>query len=478
MSTLSASLRFLPRPAQIVILRRLALYRFVVAVCHRRLGKTLLGVNWLCREGLSSTRNDYRGYYFCATQKQAKIVSWQYFKNTLDSLYRLGIVGFNETELRVDLPNNGKIYLGSAESIENYRGIYIDRIVMDEVASWLNGKYAYEEVLRPAMSDRIAHALIIGTVKGLDQFYNFYRFGLSDIADLEDWGTVDLKASMTGILPDKELRMLRATMSNGAYSREMENDFFAEVEDVLITAIEVMDAMKREAHQTLVALAPVTMGIDVGLTGDPSVVAIRQGRHVRPLIELDSVDPMATASKISNIIKRTRPAPTVIYGDAGQGLAVLSRLRDLGHHNVVDIFFNGEAGLDNCFNRRAAMAYRVKEALPDLDLPMDEILLQEMVNQYLEDDPNHKIKLVKKRKIKEIIGHSPNRMDALMLTYAEEDEPLDDFVSDLANLNMTPEQLIAYRSAIDRLKKSNNGGQLVAEDYDVLNYMNSENGYW
>ena len=167
------------RPAQIVIRRRLAIFRFVVAVCHRRLGKTCLAVDWLAEEGLSKPFSDYRGYYFCTTQKQAKMVSWHYFKQILGPLALIGLVQFNETELRVDMPNGAKIYLGSAESIENYRGIYIDRLVLDEVGSWPNAEYAYAEVLRPAMADREAHALIIGTVKGLIQFYNFYQYGIN-----------------------------------------------------------------------------------------------------------------------------------------------------------------------------------------------------------------------------------------------------------------------------------------------------------
>jgi hypothetical protein len=409
---MDAQLNFTPRPAQKIILRRLDMYRFVVAVCHRRLGKTLLAVNWLIREGLAHNIQGYRGYYFCNTQKQAKIVAWHYFKSTMAPLNQLNLVTFNETELRVDLPNDGAIYLGSAESIENYRGIYIDRIVMDEVASWVNGEYAYAEVLRPAMADREAHALIIGTVKNLNQFYNFYQFGISDDPTLADWVSVDLKASMTNIIPEKELQMLRATMSPGAYEREMENNFFATVPDVLITAADALEAMKRPADPSLTALSPVVMGIDIGLTGDPSMVCIRQGRHVRALIEVPAEDPMLTATKLSRIINETTPRPTVVYGDAGQGLAVLSRLRDLGHTNVVDVFFGGASDLGNCFNKRAAMAYRVKMSLQEGSLPHDKELLQEMVNQHLEEDPNNKVRLVKKRKIREIIGRSPNKMDA------------------------------------------------------------------
>jgi hypothetical protein len=452
------------------------MYRFVVAVCHRRLGKTRLAVDWLIEEGLRSTLDDYRGYYFCNTQKQAKIVSWLYFKRALDPLSRLNVAEFNETELRVDLPNGAKIYLGSAESIENYRGIYIDRIVLDEVASWVNAKYAYEEVLRPAMSDRLAHALVIGTVKGLNQFYNFYQYGLSSDPDLQDWCSIDLKASMTNILPDSELRMLKKTMSPGAYDREFENNFFANVPDVLITAIECLDAMRRTVDDYLVALSPVVVGIDIGLTGDPSVIAIRQGRRIRPLIEIKSEDPMLTASAISRELKKIKPAPTTIYGDAGQGLAVLSRLRDLGHHNVIDVYFGGASDLPNCFNKRAAMAYRFKQFMQDGQLPYDEELLQEAVNQHLEEDPNQKVRLIKKRKIREIIKRSPNKCDACFLCVAEQDEDQEDLYDIARTTGMTPQELMTFQSmmAVQRAR------QQATQEYDVMDFYNKdpESGLW
>jgi len=458
---------FQPRPAQMLILRRLDMYRFVVAVCHRRLGKTLLAVNWLIKEAFDKNIQDYRGYYFCSTQKQAKIVSWQYFKNALFDLERVGLVSFNETELRIDLPNGGKIYLGSAESIENYRGIYIDRIVLDEVASWANSQYAYAEVLRPAMADRRAHALIIGTVKGLNQFYDFYQYGVSTDPDLLDWATIDLKASQTGILPESELRMLRATMSAGAYRREFENDFFADVPDILITAQEVLDAQRRPLDKNLVSLSEVIVGLDVGLTGDPSELAIRQGTEIRPLIEVVSTNPMENVSKISRALKMINPPPTTVFGDAGQGMAVLSRLRELGHTNIVDVFFGGASDEENCFNKRAAMAYRLKQWLPTGHLPVDDELTQELVNMHLDEDPNNKVRLIKKRKIRDIIGRSPNKSDAVMLCFAEMDSPQDDILAEAKTLGIHPHELSIYRKILEQKQE-----QRGTQDYDVLNYFN------
>lgn len=467
----TATINFSPRPAQLLILRRLELYRFVVAVCHRRLGKTMLAVNWLIKEAFESGIKDYRGYYFCNTQKQAKIVAWQYFKNALEELSKLGLVVFNETELRVDLPNGGKIYLGSAESIENYRGIYIDRIILDEIASWKDAKYAYEEVLRPAMADRQAHALIIGTVKGLNQFYNFYQFGISADPSLEDWMTIDLKVSVTNIIPDKELKMLQATMDSGAYEREFENNFYAEVPDVLITSIEAMEAMKRVVPPEPEAFAPVIVGIDIGLTGDPSTIAIRQGRIIRTIIEIPAIDPMITASKISQALKRITPAPTTVYGDAGQGMAVLSRLRDLGHNNVIDVFFGGASDIANCFNKRSAMAYRFKQFLGTGQIPHNESLLQEMVNQYLEDDPNNKVRLIKKRRIREIIGRSPDNFDCCCLTFAEPDEDQEDTYEKLKHTGLTVQEMSAYNQLMAAREQSQ---QSINNQYDPMDYFNKQ----
>lgn len=460
---------FEPRPAQMLILKRLDAYRFVVAVCHRRLGKTLLAVNWLIREAFASLTPGYRGYYFCSTQKQAKIVSWQYFKNALTNLERIGLVHFNETELRIDLPNEGKIYLGSAESIENYRGIYIDRIVLDEVASWVNSKYAYGEVLRPAMADRQAHALIIGTVKSLDQFYEFYQFGVSTNPDFKDWVTIDLKASQTGIIPEDELRQIKAVIGIAAYNREFENDFFAEIPDVLVTAQEVLEAQNREIDERLISLSDVIVGIDIGLISDPSIIAVRQGRKVRPLIVVPSTDPMENASKISRHLKTIHPQPKVIYGDAGQGMAVLSRLRDLGHTNIIDIFFGGASDEENCFNKRAAMAYRFKQFLREGQIPVDDMLLQEAVNLHLDEDPNRKVRLVKKRKIRDIIGRSPDRLDSVMLTFAEIEGQQDDLYDQAKSLGVHPRELHIFKSAMEAAQE-----RQQRTDYDVLNYFNGD----
>ena len=449
------AINFAPRAAQKLILRRLEHFRFTTAVCHRRLGKTLLAVNWLIREAQRLRLDDYRGYYFAPTAKQAKQTTWNYFKTYLDPLTRRDLVNFNETELRIDFPQNIKIYLGSAEAIENYRGIYIDRMVGDEVASWPNAEYAYTEVLRPAMADRLASGLFIGTVKGLDKFHEFYTYGLSEDPIYSEWTSVNLPVSLTKIIPESELAQLRAIMSAAAYEREFENNFYAEVEDMLISTREAAAAVNRATKTAIVRSSPIHVGIDVGRGGDPSCIAERQGPLARSLVLLDIADHMKLADRISTYLKTLR-GQIYVYIDAGLGAGVIDRLRQLKHDNIVEIHFNQSSPEMNCANMRASMYYRCKKWLAHGSLPDDHELLAELTHQMLEETADSKIKLIRKRKIKEMLGRSPNKSDALALTFAELDE-----------VYTTEEVAKQY------LEEHGIPGTELAPSYDPLNYMDS-----
>lgn len=453
---------FEPRVAQKLILAKLARKRFVTGICHRRLGKTLLGVYYLVTEALATTQDDFRGYYFGATQKAAKQVAWHYFKKLLAPLSQAGRVEFRETEMQAQLDTGAWLTLAGSENIEAHRGIYIDRIVADEVASWQSAEYAWFEVLRPAMADRMARGLIIGTVKGLDMLYDFYVRGISDDVMDDDWGAVKLPASLTGIIAAKELRELKHSMSEEAYEREMECNFFAESPEVLITPREAREAQIRlltPSERASCREAETVFGVDVGRTGDPSVVYMRQGLEVTKLLSVQDPDNMSVADRVSRLIRVHRP--TTVFVDSGQGQGVIDRLYRLGHQDVVvEVRFNDTSPEKAAVNMRAAMYYRTKKFLSRGTIPDDPELLKELVNQVLVDDPNNRVKLARKEIIKQRIGRSPNDSDAVALLFA--DESVDEI--------MRPEErrqqaLRSYLNAEGVVYKD------PVQEYDPLGYM-------
>lgn len=202
--------------------------RFAAIVAHRRAGKTVACINDLIRAALTCERENPRFAYIAPYFTQAKDIAWNYVKH-----YTAVIPGVetNESELRVDLPNGGRVRLYGAENYDRLRGIYLDGVVLDEPADI--DPRAWPEVIRPALSDRRGWAVFIGTPKGRNAFYEIWA-GDSDgkwpgaIND-PDWFSLMLKASETGILDPAELEDARKIMSEDQYAQEYECSFEAAI---------------------------------------------------------------------------------------------------------------------------------------------------------------------------------------------------------------------------------------------------------
>jgi len=452
---------FKPRAHQEKLFEGLWGYRFLTAVCHRRFGKTVASAIWLITEGLKAP-SDFRGYYIAPNQKQAKRVVWSYFKAFLANFGDL--VGFNETELRIDLPTGGQIFLVGSENVEALRGIYIDAAVMDEMASWTNPSYAFYEVLYPAMQDRNGKAIIIGTVKGLDMFFDFYKLG-SD-PQFPEWNSLMFKLSETMIFDKAKQSQMRTLMERkepGSYDREMECNFFAKTAEVLITPEDYYLAMERKLPPGGTREHPLIYGYDPGYTTDPACLAKRKGPIVFKPAMIVRKDSQYQADFIAD--EYAREKPSAIYIDAGQGEGVIARLRAKGlEHVVIPVWFNGSSPKPSCTNKRAYMYLEYKNWLQYGSVPDDDKLLKESTNQYLDKtDTDNRIKLMNKKKIAELIGGSPNCSDAVALTFAGGGMETLSTGEDLGRAGSDSEAMSILRAAL----ADNNS-------YDPLNYLNQE----
>jgi len=205
-----------PRDIQLEVHENLK--RFNVIVAHRRLGKTVLCVNELIKEALSSTRRDWAGAYIAPLRNQSKRVAWDYCK-----YYSEVVPGVktNESELKINYPNGSCLYLFGADNPDAIRGIGLDAVVLDETAQMK--RRLWDEVVRPLLVDRNGWAIFIGTPAGRNFFYHLYQEALQD----KDWFTCLFKASDTNILNADDLEQARMHMSLEAYQQEFECSFAA-----------------------------------------------------------------------------------------------------------------------------------------------------------------------------------------------------------------------------------------------------------
>lgn len=247
--------------------------RWAVMVAHRRAGKTVASVMDLVDAALRCDKPEPRFAYIAPTYTQAKDVAWGYLKRYTASLPG---VEANESELRIDLPNNGRVRLYGAENYDRIRGVYLDGVVLDEYGNM--DPRAWPEVIRPALSDRGGWAVFIGTPKGHNDFHKIWDEHSEDDA----WFRLMLRASETRILSEPELADARKAMSEEQFDQEYECSFEAAVMGAYYGKL--MTAAEQDQRLTGVPYDPVVKvwtAWDLGI-GDPTAIWFCQmvGREV------------------------------------------------------------------------------------------------------------------------------------------------------------------------------------------------------
>jgi len=416
--TVSIDLGFKPHKFQREAKALMVAYRFVVLVCHRRWGKTVFAIMELILAALFSTVKDFRGAYIAPYRKQAKDVSWDYFKRFAG---KIPGISFNETELTATFPNGARITLYGADNADALRGLYFDYVVMDEVADMK--PFVWGEVVRPALTDRKGRCLFIGTPKGMNLFFEMYNRGVS--GNEEGWTGVAYPASKTmNIIPwitSEELDCARADMTDSQYRQEMECDFNASCDNTLITLDVIYKARGKHIREEEYARSPLVFGVDVArFGGDACVIQPRRGLAAFQAQRIVGIDNMAFASLLHRRIVAERP--DAVFIDAGRGEGVIDRLRQLGD-TVIEVPFGGQAidhTVNGYANRRAEMWDSLRKWLANGGaIPDDYELTKELAAVTYTYDGQSRLKLESKETIRERVGFSPDRADALALTFAE-----------------------------------------------------------
>lgn len=246
--------------------------RFIVLVCHRRFGKTVLGVNHLIKGALTCRKQRPRYGYIAPTYTQGKATSMDYFKYYADPVPGRVV---NLSELRIDFPNSGQVRIYGGDNPDSLRGLYFDGVVLDEYG--LHPAKTYSEVIGPTLVDRGGSALFLGTPNGKNQFYDIAMYAKAQEAKgSQDWAFREYKASQTGLLDPGFLASQRAVMTEDEYAQEFECSFEAAVRGAIF-AKELAQARadKRIGRVPYEPALPVDTDWDLGM-GDAMAVWFTQ----------------------------------------------------------------------------------------------------------------------------------------------------------------------------------------------------------
>jgi phage terminase large subunit len=190
--------------------------RFRVLVCGRRFGKTTFAVNELIVNGLKEQRSI--NWYVAPTYRQAKQIAWSML---LHFCPKEIIAKTNETELRVELYNGSIIELKGADNPDSLRGVGINLLIIDEVASIRNYDWLWQEVLRATLTDTQGRAIFIGTPKGFNHFYSLYNRGQEE-GEYKSWR---FKTSDNPFINKEEIEKAKGELTPDYFAQEYEADF-------------------------------------------------------------------------------------------------------------------------------------------------------------------------------------------------------------------------------------------------------------
>lgn len=188
--------------------------------------------------------------------------------------------------------------------------------------------------------------------------------------------------------------------------------------NTLLSVDEVETAMKRQIHETTYNWAQKRLGVDVARFGlDKTVIFPRQGLRAYKPVLLQGMRTPDIAARIANAKNKWKSEAEFIDGTGGFGSGVVDALLQAGY-SPNEIHFSSKATDPAYLNKRAEMWFKMAEWIKRGGvLPYDQELIKELTApQYT--FVGGKFQLESKDQIKARLGFSPDRSDALALTFA------------------------------------------------------------
>jgi len=161
------------------------------------------------------------------------------------------------------------------------------------------------------------------------------------------------------------------------------------------------------------------MGIDPAEYGDDSsAIAMRQGRVCSEIKAMHGIDPMELVGHVSALADKWKP-DAICVDATGVGSGVYHRLKELGYP-VYRIMFGARADVPELYGiKRDEIWGNMREWFnDDVSIPKDDALLSDICAPEYTYDSSRRIKIESKESMKKRGIKSPDRADALALTFA------------------------------------------------------------
>ena len=237
--------------------------RFTVVCCGRRWGKSTMSKSLIARAAL----NGVPVAYFAPTYK----MSTNYFREMKEMLNPV-IKSKLEQEKRIELITGGTIDFWSLDSLDSVRGRFYKLVVIDEAAitpsTYL--KEAWENAIRPLLTDLKGDAWFLSTPKGKKHYYK--SLADNSLKD-ESWAFFKKPTIDNPFIDISEVEEARKLLPPVVFAQEYEAEFTDKMSDNLF-----IHSFNRERHLAKEEIfldnkLPIVISIDINVSPLCAIVA-------------------------------------------------------------------------------------------------------------------------------------------------------------------------------------------------------------
>ncbi|MEA2090955.1 MAG: phage terminase large subunit [Campylobacterota bacterium] len=241
--------------------------RFKVIAAGRRYGKSYLSTYIILTKALSKPNQNL--FFVAPTFSQARQILWEILK---DKVRKQLAQKINESRLEVELINGSRIFLKGADRSDTMRGVSLDGCVLDEFATVRESALVWQEVLRPALSDKKGWCIFISSPKGREYFYDLYNNAKTS----DDWNSWQFTTLQGGYVDEDEILNARNDLDDRSFRQEYEASF--ETYDGLV--VPDYDRALNNTTETIQEHETLIIGIDFNVNKMPCAIFVKRGNEL------------------------------------------------------------------------------------------------------------------------------------------------------------------------------------------------------
>jgi hypothetical protein len=283
----------------------------------RRWGKTTIGIERLIRPAIAG----FPTAWFAPNYKYLA-EAWREFRRTLKPV----TTHASKTDKRIELLGGGSIEFWTLQDPDSGRSRKYKRIAIDEAAKARHLETAWNEAIRPTLTDFKGDADFYSTPKGRDFFATVFAWG-QDPAEA-DWTAWQFPTVDNPFISPAEVESARQKLPDRVFRQEYLAEFLENGGGVFRSVTESIDRGRREAESKR-AVGAYALGVDLARLEDFTVLCVldNTGRQV----SFERFNTISWERQIAAIVHCSHRYDAAVIVDAtGLGDPIVERLQNAG----------------------------------------------------------------------------------------------------------------------------------------------------